>query len=83
MKNEKWNKHFNVSDDEWKSIIEKAMSVWDTLEMVKDPDFTLETETCPMHPSQFFQLSSVSGFNEMNGYTYEEYVENWRKRTQL
>ena len=35
-----------------------------------------ETSSHPMHPSIFHQLSSVIGFNNLNGHTYFKYVEH-------
>ena len=43
----------------------------------------IETDTHPMSESLFNQLSTVIGFNDMNGKNYKEYVENWKIRKQL
>ena len=76
-----WEKYFSVSDVEWKKIVEKAIEVWDNLDDVeKNSESFYETDNCPMHPSLFFQLSNVRGFNKLNGYTYSKYVENWKDR---
>ena len=39
-----------------------------------------ETVTQPMHPNLYYQLCSVSGFTNLNGSTYEEYISLWKKR---
>ena len=39
-----------------------------------------ESDTHPMHPNLFYQLSSVSGFNNLNGKTYQIYLNNWKIR---
>jgi len=41
-----------------------------------------ESTDHPMHPNFFFQLSKVRNFNELNGYTYAEYLEKWKERCQ-
>ena len=40
----------------------------------------VETNEHPMSQSLFNDLSSVIGFNDMNGKTYEEYVKKWKMR---
>ena len=77
---DKWSQHFAVSDEEWKVLWDKALDIWDNLEVTKDPENLFESNTCPMHPQNFIQLSNVAGFNNMNGYTYAEYVAGWEKR---
>ena len=77
----KWNETFNISDDKWIIMKNKALNLWDNLKDIKkNPNNHCENYYCPMHPNMFFHLSSVSGFNKINGYTYSEYVSNWRKR---
>lgn len=39
-----------------------------------------EDETHPMSYAAWLELSNVRGFNNMNGKTYDEYYEMWRKR---
>lgn len=56
-----------------------ALSLWDTLTEPKVEPF-LETDKCPMHPYNFFELSQVRGFNINNGNTYEDYISKWRQR---
>ena len=70
-----------MNDEQWNKTYQTAINIWNMLEVTKNPNVDLETNTCPMHPNHFFQLSNVSGFNKMNGYTYKEYVEKWRKRS--
>ena len=66
---------------EWEQMYQDALKIWDNLEDIeKDPNNLLESKQCPMHPHNFFNLSCVSGFNNLNGNTYEEYVEKCRKR---
>ena len=38
-----------------------------------------ESSTHPMHPQTFFQLSCISGFNNLNGKNYPTYLNNWIK----
>ena len=77
---DKWSQHFAVSDEEWTVMWDKALNIWDNLEVTKDPENLFESNGCPMHPQNFIQLSNVAGFNNMNGYTYEEYIAGWEKR---
>ena len=85
MDDPEWDKHFkDISDDDWKILIEKAVKYWENLtDFIKDEQNTLETDTCPMHPYNFFNLVTVNGFNKVNGYTYQEYVSKWRNRMDL
>ena len=56
-----------------------ALNIWDNLtDVQKDPKFLFQTKLCPMHPFNFFTLSKIKGFNNLNGATYEEYVQIWR-----
>jgi hypothetical protein len=43
----------------------------------------VETTEYPMSQSLFNELSSVIGFNDMNGKTYEEYVQKWKVRKEM
>ena len=43
-----------------------------------DPNQFGQTETQPMHPNLYYQLSSVRGFNKLNGSTYSEYLIIWK-----
>lgn len=43
----------------------------------------VETNEHPMSESLFNDLSSVIGFNDMNGKTYEEYVKKWKMRKEM
>ena len=43
----------------------------------------IETDAHPMSEGLFKQLSTVIGFNDMNGKNYKEYVENWKLRKQI
>jgi hypothetical protein len=36
-----------------------------------------------MSQSLFKDLSSMIGFNDMNGKTYEEYVQKWKMRKEM
>ena len=52
------------------------------------PSFNIKLEECtfyetanhPMHPQMFYQLSSVRGFNDLNGHTYGKYLQDWTTR---
>ena len=54
-----------------------SVSVSDTNENYKK---YVETNEHPMSKSLFNDLSSVIRFNDMNGKTYEEYVQKWKVR---
>ena len=41
---------------------------------------TLETDSHPMSEGMYNMLSSVRGFVEMNGATYNDYVAKWQER---
>ena len=43
----------------------------------------VETNEHPMSESLFNDLSSVIGFNDINGKTYEEYVKKWKMRKEM
>ena len=38
-----------------------------------------ESNKQPMHPNLYYQLKSVRGFTNLNGKTYNDYLEKWRK----
>jgi hypothetical protein len=80
---EKWAACFDISVKQWNEKKDKAMKVWDDLKDIDKNEESggYESHTCPMKPFTFFHLSMVSGFNKMNGDTYEEYVNKWRERT--
>lgn len=40
-----------------------------------------ETNNQPMHPNMYYQLANVSGFCDLNGNTYSQYLENWKSRS--
>jgi hypothetical protein len=44
-------------------------------------DLVYETNDHPMCIGLYDQLCAVRGFKEMNGFTYEGYVDKWRART--
>jgi len=79
----KWNTVFgNLTDKEWINMKNIALDIWDhkLTGITKDPEIQLELDTCPMHPGFFFEFSSVSGFNNNNGWSYSEYVSGWWER---
>ena len=43
----------------------------------------VETNEHPMSECLFNELSCVIGFNDMNGKTYEEYVQKWKMRKEM
>ena len=76
-----WNEKFVLTNEKWQKVANKAFKTWNNLKNVtKEQDHWGETKLCPMHPSFFFQLSQVRYFNQKNGYTYEEYVNNWKTK---
>ena len=68
----------SAEDFEWQFTKCRAAKLWELLP--KNDNDNFETVDHPMHPNLFFQLSSVQGFNKMNGYSYDEYVQLWHKR---
>ena len=38
----------------------------------------LETKLSPMSPSNFYNLYKYDKFTQVSGYTYEEYISNWK-----
>lgn len=44
-----------------------------------DPEQFGQTDKQPMHPNLYYQLSSVQGFNKLNGNTYSEYLSIWKE----
>lgn len=49
------------------------------LKHTSDPNNIHQTKENPMCPLLFYELSTVNGFNDINGHTYEEYIEIWKK----
>lgn len=49
------------------------------LKHTNDKNNLYQTENNPMHPSLFYQLSMVVGFNKLNGRNYTQYIEIWLK----
>lgn len=77
----KWKETFDVSQENWEQMYTDACECWDGLNnVIKNVGIKTESRFCPMHPDLFFGLSSVSGFNKTNGYTYIEYIVKWRIR---
>lgn len=68
---------------DYEKSYDEALNIWDNLSNVhKDLENIGETDKCPMHPYLFFQLSTVSNFNQLNGKNYKEYVEKWKIKGQ-
>ena len=42
-----------------------------------DANIIGQTNQRPMHPYLFYELSQVRGFNNLNGYRYDEYFKNF------
>lgn len=55
--------------------MEKELELFKKYSKKKDDFF--ESDTHPMHPNLFHQLSMVVGFNKINGRTYQKYVTKW------
>lgn len=60
-----------------------SVSVSDLNENYENYEKYVETNEHPMSQSLFNDLSSVIGFNDMNGKTYEEYVQKWKMRKEM
>jgi len=61
-------------EEEYKKSLELYnLGKYDTKDLTESSDH-------PMHPCTFFQLSSVYGFNDLNGHTYKEYLSKWKDR---
>lgn len=50
------------------------------VDMETEYEKTLESDKHPMSQDMYNMLTSVQGFIEMNGTTYEGYVTRWRVR---
>lgn len=57
--------------------VEKDLELF--LKYSNDENNLYQSETNPMHPNLFYQLSMVIGFNKLNGRNYAEYIEIWLK----
>ena len=80
MDDPRWTEIYsNLSEEKWIEMQEEAAVLFKEYESVKDPA-GVETDNSPMSPDMFFQLCSISGFNRMNGYTFKEYLDKWKKR---
>ena len=66
-----------MQDKQYTSV---SVSVSDTNENYEKH---VETNEHPMSEFLFNDLSSVIGFNDMNGKTYEEYVKKWKMRKEM
>ena len=49
------------------------------LKYSKNKNDFYESDSNPMHPNLFQQLSMVIGFNKINGRTYPKYITKWEK----
>ena len=63
-----------MQDKQYTSVSVSVSDINDNYEKL------VETNEHPMSQSLFNDLSSVIGFNDMNGKTYEEYVQKWKIR---
>lgn len=83
---EEWDKHYkDISQKDWNKLVSDALKYWDELDddnniKKNNIDDGLESKDCPMHPNVFFGLCSIKGFNKLNGYTYVDYVKQWKLR---
>ena len=71
-----------MEKSDYQKSYDEALSIWDNLDYKKaDPYF--ETDECPMHPYHYFELSNVHHFKLMNGNTYKEYIDIWKRKNKL
>jgi len=70
-----------LTQEEFSKLWNESLSLYE--EKWSDSDSVFETDSHPMHPSLFYQLSNVSGFNKTNGYTYPEYIDQWYVRRSI
>ena len=73
-----------ISDKEYIKIYDESVKYYDNyiknLPKFETNELT-ETKYHPMHPTIYFQLIQVNGFMDMNGYTYQDYISGWEKRS--
>ena len=69
-----------MQDQQYTSVSVSSVSVSDLNENYQR---YFETNEHPMSESLFNDLSSVIGFNNINGKTYEEYVQKWKMRKEM
>ena len=69
-----------MQDQQYTSVSVSSVSVSDLKDNYENYEKYVETNEHPMSQSLFNDLSSVIGFNDMNGKTYEEYVKKWKMR---
>ena len=68
---------------EYKKALEMYEKIDKKIQHTNSDEDYLETDTKPMHPYRFFQLSNISGFNKENGNTYEEYIKLFKNRKDI
>jgi hypothetical protein len=72
-----------MSKEDYELSYKNALETYDNLvSKLANYNNSLVTEsaTQPMHPNLYYQLIGVSGFMNLNGKTYNEYLEKWEKR---
>ncbi len=76
------SKHLSqYTDEKSNKESDDSLKIWNNLEnWRKKDDYHLESNSL-MHPSVFYELSSVDGFNKKNGFTYREYTNLWHERS--
>lgn len=75
-----------LSDTEYIKVIDEAINYYN--EYIKklplfDTNEITESEYHPMHPHMYFQLINVRGFANLNGSTYQEYIQLWETRANI
>ena len=69
------------SEEEWVAEVTQAKRIWENYKAKKN---TLrghwESSDCPMTPRRFYNQCTIKGFCETHGWTYEEYVTQWKQR---
>lgn len=71
-----------LTTEEYERSYDKAVTLYhthpqaldkDKISKITDMNIIGQTSLRPMHPQLFYSLSQVKGFNNMNGYRYEDY----------
>jgi len=79
----RWQDVFGtLTKETWKQMQLDAEELYKVYKNENDSD-GFETDKSPMTPNMFFNLSYVRGFNNMNGYTYKEYIDGWKNRSSV
>ena len=63
---------------EWTAEVKRAKQIWSQFRK-KAQRGQWETSDCPMSPRRFYEQCNADGFCQSRGWTYAEYVQQWKQ----